>query len=357
MQFHRPTRRLFAVVAVVVFLFAAITVTNASKTNVVTKPVGFVKLSAQGNTAAPWYNYFGLSFTRIPTNRGRATPVAFKKLAVDNTLIAGQFNFTADGHPAYFIELTSGPSTGLLDDIVSNDTTRVSTATDLTSRMGGSQTYRICSHWTLGKVFGATNSVGLKGGGAASEADNIQVWDPTRQGYVTYYYKTGGLGGSGWRATTESFVEMSNAVLRVNQGVLLMRQSTNNMPEVPVAGAVKLGTTISRVVSNGFTFAGNVYAANLALGQSGLYTTNAITGLKGGNSAADADTVQIWEPLTQVFATYYYNTNAPGGGGWRSASGSSDASSNVIPVGAMTIIQRKHPNAFDWRMPQPFATN
>jgi uncharacterized protein (TIGR02597 family) len=227
----------------------------------------------------------------------------------------------------------------------------------MTPYVGSGCTYKIYPHWTVGKLFGATNNVGLLGSTSSATADTIQIWNLAHQGYTTtYYYKTGGFGGSGWRSTASTSINVSNAVLYIDDGILIARRGATDVP-IKVVGNVKLGSTISTIASNAITIIGNVYPAGQALARSGLYTGSATNGLLGSTSSATADNLQIWVPGNQGYTvTYYYKTGGFGGVGWRStASTSADASTNVIPAGASVLVLRRPGNpAFNWYVPQPF---
>ncbi len=340
-------------------LLASLAVPTA-KAQVYTDPVGFRTMTILGtnNGASPYITLHGLGMTQLPVSRGNATAVSANKIGVNATLTAGQFNKTADNNFSHFIELTSGPYSGLMADIVSNDTAYVYTADDISSYIGSGTTYKIYPHWTIGKLFGPNNEAGLQGGTSALTADNIQLWSVGSQAYATtYYFKTGGLGGTGWRSTASTSINASNAVVYIDDSLYIARVGASDVTN-KLIGAVKLGPTISGIVSNGVTILGNVYPAGQPLGSSGLYTGSPTNGLLGGTSALTADNLQLWVPGSQAYAiTYYFKTGGLGGTGWRStASTSVDTSTNTIPAGASVYILRRPGNPeFNWSAPQPFA--
>jgi uncharacterized protein (TIGR02597 family) len=348
------------IVAVAMLTLAVSVTTSQAQTNVYTDPVGFITLTAGGTNdapgASPYISQYALGMTQLPASRGNATANGANVVAVNAALTAGQFNLSADGHPTAFIEITSGSFAGLLDDINSNDTANVYTFDDLTSFIGGGVTYKVYPHWTIGTVFGPQNQAGFLGASTSSSADQIQVWNPNTQGFTVYYYKTGGLGGTGWRSGASTSINVTNQQLYVDQGILVVRRTSGDV-SVQLVGGVKLGTTISPVVSNGLTFAGNVFPAGQPLGTSTLYTGSPATGLLGASTASAADQVQVWNPLVQGYTVYYYKTGGLGGTGWRSgASTSIDASTNTIGLAQLGLIVRRAGNpAFNWFAPQPFT--
>jgi len=353
-------------------LISAAIAYQAPAQTVVTDPVGFITLTATGVTStAGLYNLWSLGMTQVPVLRGLTTTISGKQVTLDQALSPGQYNESntvgSAFDPSYFVEFTSGPYAGFMDDIVSNDTAAIYTATDDSGTISAGVTYKIYPHWTIGLVFGPQNQAGLQGGGSGAAADEIEVWNPITMSSAagTYYYKTTtALGGTGWRSTGNTSINVSNTVLYIDQGIEVERRTGAGNVNLLLVGAVKLSNTISVIygtnsIGTGFTFAGNVYPAGIPLGTSGLYTGNSATGLNGGGSGAAADEVLVWNPNAQSFAatTYYYKTTtALGGTGWRSTGNTSiDCSTNQIPLGDIVKIQRRIKGSFNWIVPQPFV--
>jgi uncharacterized protein (TIGR02597 family) len=370
---HPRGFRFLSKLIIVVGLISAAVAYQAPAQTITTDPVGFITLTATGKTTtAGLYNFWSLGMTQVPVLRGMVGSIvntAGNQVTISNqTLTAGQFNEAntvgSSTEPSYFVEFTSGSGAGLLDDIVSNDTAAIYTATDDSSMESVGTTIKIYPHWTIGTVFGPQNQAGLLGGSSSSGADNIEVWNPVAQSYgsATYYYKTTTtLGGSGWRSSASSSINVSNTVLYVDQGIIVDRKTAAGNVNVLLVGGVKLGPTMSVIYGTnsaglGFTYAGNVFPAPVTLGTSGLYTGNNTTGLNGGSSGSGADEVEVWAASGQTYSTYYYKTTTSlGGSGWRSTGSSSiDCSTNQVPLGDIVRIQRKIKGAFTWTMPQPF---
>jgi len=58
-------------------------------------------------------------------------------------------------------------------------------------------------------LYTGNPATGLNGGTSASAADDVIIWNPAAQGSATYYYKTGGLGGTGWRSASSTSIDAS----------------------------------------------------------------------------------------------------------------------------------------------------
>ena len=144
-------------------------------------------------------------------------------------------------------------------------------------------------------------------------------------------------------------------VLYVDQGFYILRQPVNPVTiSLKLVGGVKLGQTIIPVAAAD-NFVANVYPATTTLGASGLYTTNAVTGLLGASSSADSDNVEIWNQSLQKWDTYYYKATGIGTKGWRLVGASSEASTNTINSGTMMHIRRLGSTGFNWFAQQPFT--
>ncbi|HUK81128.1 MAG TPA: hypothetical protein VLZ12_00700, partial [Verrucomicrobiae bacterium] len=168
---------------------------RANAVDVFTDPVGFITLTAHG-TVESGLSFWGLGMTQIPASVGLLTGKSGTQLSVNSTLTAGQFNQGALG-PLYFIEITSGSMAGLLDDVVSNSTAAVFTASDLSGLIAGNENYKVYPHWTIGSIFGTNNTAGMLGGATAAAADQIVIPTQSSQSFATYFWFTG-KGGPAW---------------------------------------------------------------------------------------------------------------------------------------------------------------
>lgn len=318
-----------------------------AQTTATTDPVGFITLNVAGTTGGQTsaMSFKGLSMTRPIEYQGSAETVGQKTL-IDNeaTWTENQFN-GANGK--YFVEITSGTNVGATFDIESTSaaTKTITLVQDLPAGSAGPLSFKVRKHWTIGGIFGPANESGL-GAGGATTADQILVY--TGSGYNTYYYQTVGIGGIGWRKAGDAITDASNAVLFPEDGLIVKRKQAGAV-NVVLLGAVKMGQT-SIPISPGNNVIGNVYAANLTLASSGLYTGNSTTGLTGGTPTT-GDLVQIWNGT--AYDNYYYQTSGGTGTGWRKVGDTAtDVSTTPIPTGTSVVIKRLGATGFSWVAPQ-----
>ena len=313
---------------------------------------GFITLHVRGTgyTNSSALSFLGLGLTRSVMFRGNLEsfgPGTITDLQAHWT--DNQFNGTNGLH---YLEITSGSHAGFLTDILDTDAAShtLTLAHDLSSVLSGGETYTIRKHWTLASLFGPHDEAGL-GAGSNVSADEILIYNPATGLYTTYFYKTLGLGGTGWRSTASSSFNQASAQLDLTQGILIKRKQGSNL-EIKIFGTVKTGPTMAEV-QPGLNILGNVYPIDtLTLGNSCLYTGNLNTGLAAGSNVS-ADKVLIYDGL--AYQTYYYKTLGLGGIGWRStASSSRDASGTILPAGSSILIQRINNAGFLWQAAQPF---
>jgi uncharacterized protein (TIGR02597 family) len=317
-----------------------------ASTDVFTDPVGFITLNSVGNGLS----YVSLGMTQIPTQRGVINTVAGQKLTTNNTLTPNQF-IGPGGATQFFIEITSGPNAGLTDDIVSNDTAAVFTASDDSSEIAATETYKIYPHWTLNTALGAPPA-GINGSNTQPNADAVLVWNPLTQQSAQYWYRTTSA-TPGWRDAFSSSIDRGTNILYIDQGIVIQRKIAGSASTILVGG-VKLGPTIIPGVANGLTYAGMVYASGQTLSNTLLYTGNILTGVNGSNTQPNADAVLVWDPVAQGSAQYWFRTTSATPG-WRDAFSSSiDRGTNQLPFGAVMVIQRKIATQFNYTAPAPY---
>jgi uncharacterized protein (TIGR02597 family) len=209
--------------------------------------------------------------------------------------------------------------------------------------------YRVVRHWTIGSLFGATNTAGLQGGTSVT-ADQVQLW--TGSSYQSLYYQTAGIGGTGWRQVGNQSADASGTAVKPDQS-LIIKRGQNSPISITVIGEVKTGRT-SFAINPGFNFVPNPYSVAMTLSSCGIYTGSGTSGVAGGN-ITNADQVLVWNGSS--YDTYYYQTSGIGGTGWRKVGDlSSDAGGAGIPPASSVIVRRNNSGSFTWVMPQHPAT-
>jgi Bacterial Ig domain len=246
------------------------------------------------------------------------------------------------GAGEFFIEITSGPNAGLVSDIITVDSGRkvITLNEDLSPYLSGGESYQIRRHRTIADIFGRDNEAGLLGAEIGSRADEIGIWNPHTQQFTTFYYKTGGFGGRGWRTASDPIADASNTRLYFDQGILLNRRS-DGILKLVLNGAVKTGLTAIPLVS-GTNLVANVFPARgMTLENSGLFTGNQRTGLAAAATIKTADEVQIFDG-TKI-RRFFYRKTGKGADGWRIFGNTTSlAGSTPIPPGSSMYILRKH---------------
>lgn len=307
-------------------------------------PVGVVSLPI----AASGLSFLAISLLNPVSYQGTITSFGSYSVTDGNANWAtDQFDGT---NGPFFLEITSGLYAGLMTDIVVTGSDTLTTADDLSSVLSGGESYKIREHRTLGGVFGLNDQSGLTGGATASESDEVIVLDPTSQSYSIYYYKTSGLGGTGWRSAANVAADAAETKLPPGQGVIVLHQTTGNLSLV-LTGTVKTGSIMVQVKPALNLLAMAYPEASMTLGSSGLYTGNSQTGLAGGTSTT-ADQILIFNPDTGEYNAYYYQTTGLGGTGWRSVSSNSVDASNTVLPGAFFL--NRTGSSFFWTLPEPY---
>jgi Bacterial Ig domain/Fibronectin type III domain len=324
-------------------------VTDATKT---TEPVGFTKLRITGTTGSQTSAYSYLAVNMVNPTSYQGTVTAKGSLSIADSAgdwTDSQFNGANGSH---YLEIVSGSWAGLTTDIIATDAASktITTDDDLSSVLTGGEQFRIRKHRTIGDVFGKNNEAKLLGGTSVSTSDEVRVFNPVNQTFLSYYFDT--MAG-GWRSSTDASTDASNTELYVDQGVSIRRR-TGGQVTVVVTGAVKLGQTIAPIGANSNLCANMYPAGTMNLGSCGLYTGNSTTGLAGNSKIGSADEVQIWSG--SAFKRYFYKSGGSGGVGWRLSSNTkADASATQIPVGASIYVIRKNGRPpFNWKIRQPF---
>ncbi len=181
--------------------------------SVVTDPVGFTTLTVAAKPASSrGFSFLAVNMTRptiyravIPAGGvsapGSPTVLTFPA----GTFTANQFNGTGN---ACYIEFLNTANAGVISDITATSTNSITLVDDVSALLaGGTTTFKIRQHWTIGTVFGPTNSAGLLGGTNPASADNIQLENATTGVKAIYFYNTT---ANQWRT---GFTDATNVVI------------------------------------------------------------------------------------------------------------------------------------------------
>lgn len=244
---------------------------------------------------------------------------------------------------SHFLEVTSGSHTGLRFDIVQTFT--ASAELQLypdPAVLSPGTTYLIRPHWTLASLFGPANEAGLTSG-FLPVADEVVVRDAEFQQYLNYYFKDGGLGGSGWRSAASLYNDQTNAPLSYSEG-LIARRHPGDAITLGVTGDLPEGPSLIRVyeglnlIANPYPFAFDSLS-DLIPGSAGP--------LQGAAPASTADWLYL--PLNGELTALYFNTTSDS---WLIAEGpQADTAPNF---GSDPVLPANHPFLIKSRQTLPF---
>jgi len=211
----------------------------------------------------------------------------------------------SDNH--YVVEITSGPSTGLIKIVTAFGTNEITVRGGLPALTVGT-TFTLRKDLTLGSLFGNVDSAnaltqsGLTSGSTAGSADVVSVLDSTGA-WKKYFFRS----GTGWKLTTartgsdRQFVRVS-----LGTGVLLTPVTTKT---ITISGEYR-GTRSRVSLINTATIVANPYPVATTLADSDLATS-----LARGSTASSSDELRFLE--NGAFVNYF----ARSGSGATSPSG------------------------------------
>lgn len=333
---------------------------------------GFVRLTLAGSGSGAGNNFVGPALVEQEEYRGQldaGVPAA-------RTLTDSRANWTAsafDTHPtanSHYVEIIASPNAaavGLVTDIVSHTATTLTTADDISSLLQGGETIVIRRHRTLAGLFGSANEAGL-GQGDSSSADTISILTAgPSAAFTSFYFRSGAsLGGTGWRSSSNPFVDQSQTPVRTGEGLLIKRKQAQPLNLV-LGGYVKTGP-LRRVLESGYNLVDPLAvvtdqsAAPLPGARFTLGGTASDTIIPSGlgealsqGSTQTADLVSVFSAASG-FTSYYIAVGSQlGAGGWRTTSNPfADMQGTVIPPATALLIQNRG-SVKSWTRPQPFV--
>jgi len=312
-------------------------------------PLGFEKITMRGKTsgsnrvtlislglARPSVGQYVVSGTSL-NSEGR-TILSF----TGTPFSQGQFEQLQSPH---FAKIVNGTNAGTVSEIIGNGENTVALADNIQDVViNGETKIKIYPYWTLATAFPA--GAGLGSGLSSASADNITILTATGSSQVYFFHSASGQ----WRRGTTN---ASNVKIPPGTGLMITRKRSGDV-QLAIAGEV-LTSPVEVLVGGGATgssstMLGNPFPVPLPnLRLIGLHTGNSTTGMAGGLSSSSADNLVVYDAVTSIPKTYYYQTSS---GKWRS--GITDASDSSIPEGSSFVITRKSSRPpFNWLIPAP----
>jgi len=317
-------------------LVAAVMAGNA-QTTVTSDIVGY-----QNYNVVVGLNAVGVSLINPDTLKGTVSGATASTVSITGQANVG--SLLTSGEP-YYIEVYSGSSKGDRFDVDTTGTiaSASSNVVLLPASANNSRSYTSSSiaagaivalrkHVTLDQVKNSVSSGSWVGNNLSSSADQIQILDPLTQAFTIYYLRGD---GTTWRGSSTGSVAQNKAVIPPGKGVFISKKSAPIT--LSIAGSVR---------NNDFAmpyYAGLDLKAPpvpLSFSPSSLGATSA-NGWSGNNLSSSADQIQILDPATQAFTTYYLRTD---GTTWRgSATGSTaQTTASIINSDTAYLVTRKN---------------
>jgi hypothetical protein len=326
---------------------AALTSQSVAQTTVQGEPFGYVKINITAGTGTAKKTTLVsiplLEEASITGNAtGRITGVTATTISASAAgWTAGELSAPATPH---LIEITSGAAKGrmlLISTATANTADTVTVSADEATRVGdltnlgiatgvdNGDTYRIRPVDTLSSFFGTPETTLIQGGTTANAADTITL--VANGSSATYYFNTG-ANPPRWSRVALGSPDAATTPIPPYAGVQYARIA-NTPLEFIVTGKVPSGDREVSIKNSGVTLLAPFWPVNQTL--SDLAIEN-IPNWASGGSAAAADTV-VLSTGTGSVNTFFHD-----GSNWRRvALGSPLANSNLVPVGASIMINKK----------------
>ena len=318
----------------------------SQSTTVQGEPFGYVKINITAGTGTSKKT----SLVSIPlleeasingNATGRITGVTATTVSASGAgWTAGQLSTAATPH---LLEITSGTAKGrmlLISTAAANTADTVTISPEEAARVGdltnlgivaglaNGDTYRIRPVDTLSSFFGTPESTLVQGGTAANNADTITIVSNGSSG--TYFYNTA-ANPPRWSRVALGSPDASNTPIPPYAGVQYARIA-NTPLEFIVTGKVPSGEREVSIKNSGTTVLAPFWPVGQTLAQLAIQNT---PNWGSGASASAADTLAL-SSGGSVSTFFFDGTN------WkRVALGSPLANSNVVPVGASILINKK----------------
>ena len=312
-----------------------------------TDPVGVMEFTVKGHGGN---GSSALTFMSVPFIHDIEYSGAIDSVSA-NTIIDNDASWSDDQfNDLYFIRITSGSNEGMSATITDTSANQISTFEDLSTFASNGDTFTIRKYTTIGDVFGDNNESGLLAGASAGDADTILIQDVENQSFFTYYFKNAGIGGTGWRSTTNGVDDQADTIIYPGSSFVIKRKVASDIT-LTVNGSVQTDNTTLPIEQN-INFIASHYPTKPTLNK--LFGSDGGP-LDGGASTVDADSVLVPNG-SGGFITYYYKNSGIGGIGWRTTTNGLSQQGDTIltDVGGSVIVNRSQGGALNLTETAPF---
>jgi hypothetical protein len=240
----------------------------------------------------------------------------------------------------YVVEITSGPSTGLIKIVTAFGTNQITVNGGLPALTVGT-TFTLRKDHTLASLFGNADSgnlltqSGLTSGSTAGSADVVSVLDSTGA-WKKFFYRA----STGWRLTTaRTGSDRANVRVSLGTGVLLTPVTTKT---ISMSGEYR-GTRSRISLINQATIVANPFPVTTTLADSDLATS-----LTKGSTASSSDELRFLEngAFVNYFARSGTGATSPSGVAYTgfkpslNRTGTSVDTTKSIAAGGAVLVKR-----------------
>ena len=336
----RSTRALLAAFAA---LSGFLSFSNA-QTSVSTTPVGAVTTNI-----AVGVNSVGLTLVNPDLVTASVSSNTTSAITVSGVTNVGAL--LTSGLP-YYVEVVSGTMEGERFDVdtaatitSANGTITITSSPNntmaLTAGALASNQIALRKHVTLAQVQSLASTT-LVGNNTANSADQIQLFNSATNSFTAYYLRGDGVT---WRQVG-SLTSANNVVIAPGTGFLFKKLTAAT--SLVSVGSVRTND-FAMPLSTGLAFRALPYPT--AYSPTALNATTA-GGWTGNNTASAADQLQVWNPATNSFTTYYLRAD---GTSWRAIGSLTNvAANNLFAADAGVLVSRKTADA-NYGLGVPFS--
>ena len=188
----------------------------------------------------------------------------------------------------------------------------------------------------------------VTGGADENSSDYLQLWDPSTSGYTTFYkyFEAEYPEDEGW------YDAYGDAEPVLDSGTAFWyRARTEEGKSITFAGTVESDSDVTVALTSGkFNLAINPFPVATDFNDEKTVVVNNVTGGADENSA---DFIQIWDPATSGYTTYYkyFEAEYPDDEGWYDAYGDTEP---VLPAGTAFWYRARSDANKSLKFPKPY---